>query len=171
MKKKTLIFMLIAICPLIIKTGESEILRKKMEELMTVYSQKDLFSGAVVVAREGKIIYAGAVGEANKDHQVANTLNTRFNIGSIGKTFTATAIMQLVQEGKLKLNDSIGQYLPDCPFSEKKKITIHHLLNHTSGMVVAGAIIEKVSGMSYGQYLNEQIFIPLGNEKQRNHLP
>jgi CubicO group peptidase (beta-lactamase class C family) len=61
-------------------------------------------------------------------------MNTKFNIGSIGKTFTAVAIMQLVQAGKLRLSDTLGKFLPDYPFPEKDVITIRHLLTHTSGL-------------------------------------
>jgi len=208
MKKKIFLLFVSIIYSFLIVFGDNEIQKKKMMRLVNVYGQLDLFSGTVLVARGGKIIYAGATGDANKDHKIANDLDSRFNIGSIGKIFTATAIIQLMQEGRLKLSDPIGKYLPDYPFPERSKITIHHLLNHTSGlgdymshkvysstsikarrisdiltliwdqkpefsagkrfrysnsgMVVAGAIIEKVSGMSYGQYLNKKIFTPLG---------
>ena len=81
--------------------------REKMEALLSAYARYDLFSGTVLVAREGKILFSIALGEANKDFRVANNLETRFNIGSIGKTFTSVSIMQLVQKGKLALEPEL----------------------------------------------------------------
>jgi hypothetical protein len=77
------------------------------------------------------VIYSQAFGEADKDHHVPNTLQTKFNVGSIGKTFTGIATMQLAERGKLKTSDPVVKYLQDFPFGDK--ITIHHLLTHTSG--------------------------------------
>ena len=107
---------------------------QKIEALVRAHSDLDMFSGTVLVAKNGNVIYSGAFGEANKDHSVANRLNTRYNIGSIGKTFTAVAIMQLMEAGKLQLTDPLSEYLPDFPFPEKDSINIHHLLTHTSGL-------------------------------------
>lgn len=64
----------------------------------------DAFSGTVVVTKDNRVIYERASGYANKSYQIKNNIHTKFNIGSIGKVFTATAIMQLVQKGKLNLN-------------------------------------------------------------------
>jgi CubicO group peptidase (beta-lactamase class C family) len=94
----------------------------------------DHFSGVVLVARNGKPIFNRAYGMANYELDVPNTLNIRFRIGSVSKQFTAAAIMQLQEKGKLNLSDSICQYLDDCP-DTWKAITIKHLLNHTSGIV------------------------------------
>jgi len=91
----------------------------------------DQFSGCVLVAKDGKPFYAKAFGESDKDFHVKNNLQTKFNIGSIGKTFTGTSIMQLAQNGKLSVTDPVVKYLPDFPFGDK--IKIHHLLTHTSG--------------------------------------
>ena len=103
-----------------------------MDEVMAEFARLDLFSGTVLVARGGNIKYAKAFGEANKDHQVANILESRFNIGSIGKTFTGVAIMQLVERGKVELTAPVSRYLDGFPYGDS--ITIHHLLSHTSGM-------------------------------------
>jgi CubicO group peptidase (beta-lactamase class C family) len=104
----------------------------EMDSAMTEFARLDLFSGTVLVARGGDIVYSKAFGEANKDHRVANILETKFNIGSIGKTFTGVAIMQLVEQGKIELAAPVSRYLGDFPYGDK--ITIHHLLSHTSGM-------------------------------------
>ncbi len=104
----------------------------EMDGAMAEFARLDLFSGTVLVARGGNIVYATAFGEANKDHRVANILETKFNIGSIGKTFTAVAIMQLVEQGKVELTAPVSRYLDGFPYGES--ITIHHLLSHTSGL-------------------------------------
>lgn len=91
-------------------------------------------SGAsVLVAKRGEILFKGAVGLANLDQKVQNTAEHIFRIGSITKEFTAVAILQLQEQGKLKLTDPIHKYLPDYP-KEGKGITIEHLLTHTSGI-------------------------------------
>lgn len=94
----------------------------------------DHFSGAVLIARDGKLIFSKAYGMANYELSVPNNVNTKFRIGSVSKQFTATAIMQLQERGKLNINDPICQYLDDCP-NIWKPITIKNLLNHTSGIV------------------------------------
>lgn len=94
----------------------------------------DHFSGAVLIARDGKPIFSRAYGMANYELDVPNNLDTRFRIGSVSKQFTAVAVMQLAERGKLSVSDSICKYLTDCP-AIWKPITIKMLLNHTSGMV------------------------------------
>jgi CubicO group peptidase (beta-lactamase class C family) len=94
----------------------------------------DKFAGAVMVARNGKTIFSGAYGLADRGEKIPNTLSTRFRIGSMNKMFTATAVLQLVQGGKIKLEDPLGKYLPDYPNQEiAAKVTIHQLLTHTGG--------------------------------------
>jgi CubicO group peptidase (beta-lactamase class C family) len=107
---------------------------RKIATLTKAHAELEMFSGTVLVARNGEVVYAGAFGEANKDHRVPNKLETRYNIGSIGKTVTAVAVMLLIQEGKLQLTDTLGKFYPECPFAEKDVITIRHLLTHTSGL-------------------------------------
>jgi len=95
---------------------------------------KDQFAGAVLVARNGTPIFQQAYGMADRDKAVANTLGTRFRIGSMNKMFTATAIMQLVQAKKLALDDTVAKLLPDYPNQDlAAKVTIQHLLTHTGG--------------------------------------
>ena len=107
---------------------------QKIEALVRAHSDLDMFSGTVLVAKNGNVIYSGAFGDANKDYPVPNRLNTRYNIGSIGKTFTAVSIMQLMDAGKLELTDLLSKFLPDFPYPQKDTITIQHLLTHTSGL-------------------------------------
>jgi len=92
------------------------------------------FSGAVLLARDGRIVFAKAYGLADRERRVTNTVSTRFRIGSMNKMFTATAILQLVQAGKVALDQPVGTYLPDYPNQEvAAKVTIRHLLTHTGG--------------------------------------
>jgi CubicO group peptidase (beta-lactamase class C family) len=91
--------------------------------------------GAVLVAKDGKPIASKAAGLANKASGSPNRLDTKFNLGSINKMFTAVAIAQLAQAGRLKFEDTIGRHLPDYPNKAvAEKVTIHQLLTHTSGM-------------------------------------
>jgi len=184
-------------------------LKKFLDNLLAELIAKDEFSGAVLVAKDGIPLYRRAVGYAHKGFKVANRVDTKFNLGSMNKMFTSTAIMQLFQQGRLKLDDTVGRHLPDYPNQEvRDKVTIHQLLTHTSGMgqywqeyfqspkmleiksvadydnlanrnplqftpgekfsysncgpLVLGLIIEKISGMSYYDYVREYIHEPAG---------
>src|SRR5580704_288629 len=95
---------------------------------------EDGFAGAVAVAKGRKLVFSGAYGMADRERQVPNRVDTRFRIGSMNKMFTATAVLQLAQAGKLKLTDPLGKYLADYPNKEvAAKVTVHHLLTHTGG--------------------------------------
>jgi CubicO group peptidase (beta-lactamase class C family) len=88
---------------------------------------------ALAVVRDGKIILAKGYGLANVEHQVPVKPETIFQSGSMGKQFTATAVIMLMEEGKLNLDDKISKYFSDAP-PAWEKITVRHLLTHTSGM-------------------------------------
>jgi len=96
----------------------------------------DLFSGTVLIARNGKPLYTRAVGIANRDFDAPVRLDTKFNLGSMNKMFTACAVMKLVEQGKLSLDDPISKYLDDSwlPQVDKSKVLVKHLLTHTSGL-------------------------------------
>ncbi len=95
----------------------------------------DVFSGAVLLAKDGQVIYKGAFGMANKDFGVPNRTDTKFNLGSMNKMFTGVAIAQLVEKGKLSYDDPLSKFIPDFPNPEAaKKIQIKHLLSHTAGL-------------------------------------
>jgi len=94
-----------------------------------------VFAGSVLIASDDEVLHRGAYGLANREHEVANDLNTRFDIGSITKLFTKTAIGQLARDGKLGLDDTIADHLPSYPNqSVASKVTINQLLRHTSGL-------------------------------------
>jgi D-alanyl-D-alanine carboxypeptidase len=105
-------------------------LRTKLER----DASADKFAGAVLLAKDGKPIFTGAYGMADREKKIPNTLGTKFRIGSMNKMFTAVSILQLVQAGKIALNDPVGKYLTDYPNKEiATKVTIQHLLTHTGG--------------------------------------
>ena len=107
-------------------------------------AEADVFSGAVLLARDGKVIFARAYGEANKDFRAPNRLDTKFNLGSMNKMFTAVAVAQLAEAGKLSFDDPLSKFLPDFPDKDAaQKIKIKHLLTHSSGL---------------GSYFNEQFW-------------
>jgi CubicO group peptidase (beta-lactamase class C family) len=92
------------------------------------------FSGAVLVIHNGKQIFAGAYGLADRGRGIPNSLSTRFRLGSNNKMFTAIAILQLAEEGKIQLDDPVGRYVQDYPNNEvASKVTLRELLNHTGG--------------------------------------
>lgn len=178
---------------------------RELEAYVQKLAEADVFSGAVLLAKDGKVIFEKAYGEASKDFGVANRVDTKFNLGSMNKMFTAVAIAQLVERGKLSFEDSLAKFLPEFPSKEAaEKIKIKHLLTHTAGlgsyfnrkfmessrarfrtvsdmmtlaegetlafepgakwaysntgMLVLGAVIEKVTGQSYFDYVRENIY-------------
>jgi CubicO group peptidase (beta-lactamase class C family) len=106
----------------------------KIDELMAQYHKNSQFNGTVLVVEGGKIIYKKGFGFANAEWEIPNTPDTRFRIGSITKQFTATLILQLVEQGKIKLDGKLTDYLTDYRKETGDRVTIHHLLNHTSGI-------------------------------------
>ncbi len=172
------------------------------------------FSGTILVARGGEVLYREAFGKRNNATGEPNTLDTKFHLGSMPKMFTSVAVAQLVQAGKLKYDEPIAAYLPDYPNPEvAKKVTLHHLLTHTSGlgdyfgpefekksgelkkledyyqffaskplrfepgaswsysnagMHVAGIIVERVSGMSYYDFVQKNVFGKAGMTRSGN---
>ena len=178
------------------------------EKFLDEMVAKDLFSGVVLVTRGDETVLQKAYGLADKEHDVANTIDTKFNLGSINKIFTKIALLQLRAAGKVDFSKTLRTYLPDYPSPIADKITIQQLLDMSSGMgdifgskydetpkdrirsladymplfvdkplefetgqgkrysnagyVLLGLVIEKVSGMTYDDYVRTKIFTPLG---------
>lgn len=107
---------------------------EQIEEVLNVYHDYGLFNGSVLVAKNGKILFKEGFGEANKSWNISNTPDTKFRIASSTKQFTAALILKLVEEGKLELKGKVTDYLAGYPSEQGDKITIHHLLSHTSGI-------------------------------------
>jgi CubicO group peptidase (beta-lactamase class C family) len=181
---------------------------QEAESFLDRQSAEDKLSGAVLIAKDGKPIFKKTYGLADKTARTPNKIDTKFNLGSMNKMFTAVAIAQLAEKGKLSFEDRVGKYLPDYPNRDvREKVTLHHLLTHTSGLgsywnkkfderrtsiksvadylalfadepllfepgakfeysnsgfIVLGAIIEKVSGQNYYDYVREHIYKPAG---------
>ena len=114
-------------------TGEQ--IAQELKSLMNKLADADLFSGAVLLAKDGVPVFKGAYGMANKDFNAPNRIDTKFNLGSMNKMFTAVAIAQLVERGKLSFDDPLSKFLPDFPDkASAEKIRIKHLLTHTAGL-------------------------------------
>lgn len=105
---------------------------KQLEQLLTAYDNANLFSGTVLVAEKGKIIFEKSYGYKNGPKKEKNTNNSIYRIFSTTKMFTATVILKLEEEGKLSINDKLSKYYPDFPKGDS--ITIANLLSHTSGI-------------------------------------
>jgi D-alanyl-D-alanine carboxypeptidase len=189
------------------RLGEAEALAA-LSARIDEMAKNDQFSGAVLVARHGKVVFQKAAGRANRETGAANTADTQFRNGSMNKMFTAVATLQLVEAGKLALDDPLGKYLTDYPNKDvASKVTVRHLLTHTGGtgdifgpefsknrltlrshsdylnlyglraphfepgsgfrysnygFVLLGALIERVSGLSYYDYVQTNIYEPAG---------
>ncbi|WP_316839016.1 serine hydrolase domain-containing protein [Pedobacter gandavensis] len=194
------------------KVSNAEALVADLDQTLKRLAQKDVFSGVVLLAKGDRILYESASGSAIKEAGIKNTLTTKFNLGSMNKMFTAVGIMQLVEQGKINLNDSVSKFLDSTwlPTALADQIKVSHLLNHSagvgdffnekflespvaqfrtlegykpfvkvsnlefepgtswaysnSGMLLLGAIIEKISGQNYFDYVQENIYKPAGME-------
>ncbi len=177
-----------------------------IDALITKSYPKDGPSIALLIAKDGEIVYKNASGKAHLELGIDATTENVYELGSITKQFTAVAILMLEEQGKLNINDEITKYIPDYP-TQNNVITIYHLLNHTSGIksytnmasfekdaridrtpseiievfknekmefpsgdeynynnsgyILLGHIIELVSGESYADFIQKNIFDPL----------
>ena len=106
----------------------------RMDQVVRSYSEDaKTFMGAVLVARDGKVLLSRGYGHANMEWSIPNTPATRFRIGSVTKQFTATAILLLEERGRLSVDDPVKKHLPDAP-AAWDAVTIRHLLTHSSGI-------------------------------------
>jgi CubicO group peptidase (beta-lactamase class C family) len=129
----TLLPIVLAVVPATEIPSNTEI-TSRLKRYMSDAVQFDHFSGAVLVVRKGKVLFSKGYGMANAELNIPNKSSTKFRIGSVSKQFTAAAIMQLQDRGKLKIGDLISKYIEDTP-AAWEEITLKHLLNHTSGLV------------------------------------
>jgi CubicO group peptidase (beta-lactamase class C family) len=105
-----------------------------LRELCQATADTGLFSGTVLVADKGKVIYKQAFGMANREWSIPNTTDSKFRLASVSKQFCCMLVMQLVQEGKLQLDDKVTDYLPYYRKDTGNIITLHHLMAHQSGI-------------------------------------
>jgi len=128
----TLILLLLPMpCP---AQHEGSELAIRIDEIMRTRSEAGDFSGVALVARRGNVLYQHAFGLANREWNVPNDLDTKFEIGSMTKQFTAMLILQMANEGKLRLDGHLSDYLPYYRHDTGDQITISELLSHTSGV-------------------------------------
>jgi CubicO group peptidase (beta-lactamase class C family) len=179
-------------------------LAPEMDRIAHDYLQRKQFTGVILVARDGKILFEKSYGAANLEWNIPNFVTTKFRIASLTKQFTAASIFILQDRGKLDVRDPVRKYLPDAP-SVWDQVTIYNLLTHTSGIpnsfdgitswrqsktpeqlvaafrnkpldftpgetrkysnagyYLLGYLIESISGQTYGDFVRENIFRPLG---------
>jgi CubicO group peptidase (beta-lactamase class C family) len=105
----------------------------RMNEVVKAQTAGDKFMGSALVAKDGAVVFEQSYGWANVEWKVPNTPATKFRIGSVTKQFTATAILLLEEQGKVKLDDLVSKYVPATP-EIWKQVTLYHLLTHTSGI-------------------------------------
>ncbi len=130
---KTYSSLLTALLCFLFSYGQDKKLVADLDKLLSARFTASTPGCAVLVARKGQVVYQKAFGSADLELNVPLQPAMVFEIASITKQFTAVAILQLAEQGKLSLQDSIQKYLPDFP-SKKYTITIEHLLTHTSGI-------------------------------------
>ena len=106
---------------------------QQLDKYMQAHTSIKDFSGAVLVMKQNKVLLKKGYGMADREWNIPNTTDTKFRIGSITKQFTAACILQLIEQGKLNLDDKLGKFIPGFPKGDS--VTIHMLLNHTSGIV------------------------------------
>jgi CubicO group peptidase (beta-lactamase class C family) len=110
----------------------AQISASRFDRQVQSYVRNGDFSGSVLVAKDGRVLFQKSYGMANYEWNIPNSENTKFHIASVTKTFTAAAILNLDRQGKLKLSDPLSKYVPD--FLNGERITIEQLLTHTSGL-------------------------------------
>jgi CubicO group peptidase (beta-lactamase class C family) len=211
-KKNMLLFIAIT-C---ISIGQSQTKEAKIDQLLNSKFNSKTSGATVLITQKGKTMYRKAFGLANLELGIKMKPENIFEIGSMTKQFTAISILMLVEQGKVNLQDEITKFIPDYP-THGQKITVHHLLNHTSGIksytkmrklfkvarndmkplevinffrdepvdfnpgekfkynnsgyIILGYIIEKISELSYAEYVQQNIFDKLNmtNSMYANH--
>lgn len=129
--RAAVLLVVLATPPLAARAQETAV---PLEQFIAGYASEHDFSGTVLVQQDGRRRYARSFGLADVAHGVANADDTRYWVASITKLFTAAVILQLHQEGKLDLQAPMATYLPECVGEGAGKVTVHQLLNHTSGL-------------------------------------
>ncbi|MGE0567014.1 MAG: serine hydrolase domain-containing protein [Bacteroidia bacterium] len=109
-------------------------LTASLDSIIQIEANSNNFSGSVIIVENDKIIFSKSVGFANYESQIKNQLDTKSNIASVGKLFTKVVILQLIEEGKLKLTDPVSNFYPCFDSEPSNKITIADLLYHRSGL-------------------------------------
>lgn len=197
------------------RPAAAQVPHPELREVIEGYAREHELSGTVLVRKGGQTLYRGSFGVAERAFGVPADDSTRYRVASITKLFTSVLVLQLHQEGKLHVDSTISAYLPAYPGEGADRVTLHQLLNHTSGIepydrersfqeavdngieryqkphttaallarccsgrlvsepgstwsynnadyILLGLIIERVTGKTYAEVLNERILRPLG---------
>ncbi|ASU36362.1 serine hydrolase domain-containing protein [Mucilaginibacter xinganensis] len=131
MKTTTKTLFLLILCMVTTARAGGQDIRMRLDTFFKSLYQYGEINGNVLVAEQGNIIYQQSFGLADFENNIPNTDNTEFSLASVSKTFTSTAVLQLRDKNKFKLDEPLAKYLPDFPY---RKITIRNLLSHTSGL-------------------------------------
>lgn len=204
--KKIILLLSLFTASFAFKAQTDQLHANRVDSLLEVYTKKNMFCGSISIYKNGESLLSKGYGMANYSYNVPNTTQTKFKLASVSKQFTAMAIMILQEQNKLSTDDRLTKYISDYPNGDK--ITIHHLLTHTSGVynftddehydsimvyphtlektisyfknkkldfepgekfsysnsgyILLSYIIEKVSGQSFAEFIETQIFHPLG---------
>lgn len=139
MKRFTFIFAVGVIAFVTLSCNDSSVKRvetktQEIDALISKYFELNRFNGNILVAKDGNIILSKGYGFANVEWNISNTNQTKFLLASVSKIFTATLVAKLIDQGKLSLNTKLSDVLPWYRNDTSSKITIFHLLNHTSGI-------------------------------------
>ena len=106
----------------------------RLDALLGEATRKDIFSGNVLIVKDGRVLFQKSTGTSDEENNLPNTADTKFSIGSITKIFTRIIVLQLAAEGKIALNTSLGKYLSGFRPEVADHVTVLHLLNHQSGL-------------------------------------
>lgn len=134
MKIRVIIALLCSISLVHVACQTTTSLTTEIDALINSYVDNYEFNGNVLMAHKGEVIFKKGYGYASEEWKIKNTPDTKFRIASASKQFTAMLVMQLVSEGRLELHTPIAHYLPTYPADVANKVTIHHLLTHSSGI-------------------------------------
>ena len=120
------------------------------DAFIEAYAKEHGFNGSILIQKDGEVRFARSFGLANIPFKVPNTPQTKYKIASITKVFTSVLILQLYEQGKIDLNRTIGAYLPDYAGEGKDKVTLHQLLNHTSGIANFDTVTDMETALKSG---------------------
>jgi CubicO group peptidase (beta-lactamase class C family) len=153
--------------------GFSQLNEEKIEQidsLFTPWNAANQPGGTVLISQKGEMLFSRAYGLASLEYNVPNTLNTRFNIGSLSKQFTAMGIVLLEEQNKLSFDDDIRKYIPElAPYDTT--ITIRHLLHHTSGIRDIHGLLGLAGWRPADLETNEDVYRIFKNQKDLNFNP
>lgn len=146
-------------------TGSNEM----FDNIVTEANSKDVFSGSVLISKDGNIVFQKSIGNADYDNNIPNSADTKFLIGSITKFFTKTLIHQLAEENKINMSDNIGKYLSGFSPDIANNVTIQQLTDHTSGF--GDYIRESIDPQIIGNMKGISDILPFIQEEQLQFTP